>query len=217
MDASDARAGFSREFIPIAEETGSIMDIGKWVFATVCAQLSQWQAAGHKVPVVAVNLSARQFMAPDLVPTIRSIVCHAPCSPEQLVLEITESSSMHDIESVLPILREFKSIGFHIAIDDFGKGYSALGYMKQFPIDILKIDKSFIRELTTDSKSAVLTKAIIDMAHGMELRVIAEGVETPEQLATLRTMNCDIVQGFLVDPALSPNVLESRYLVGRQP
>ncbi len=202
------------EFIPIAEETGSIMDIGKWVFATVCAQLSQWQAAGLKVPVVAVNLSARQFMAPDLVPTIRSIVCHAPCSPEQLVLEITESSSMHDIESVLPILREFKSIGFRIAIDDFGKGYSALGYMKQFPIDILKIDKSFIRELTTDTKSAVLTKAIIDMAHGMELRVIAEGVETPEQLATLRTMNCDIVQGFLVDPALSPNVLESRYLIG---
>ncbi|QTH43362.1 EAL domain-containing protein [Cohnella sp. LGH] len=202
------------EFIPIAEETGSIMDIGKWVFATVCAQLSQWKAAGLKVPVVAVNLSARQFMAPDLVPTIRSIVCHAPCSPEQLVLEITESSSMHDIESVLPILREFKSIGFRIAIDDFGKGYSALGYMKQFPIDILKIDKSFIRELTTDTKSAVLTKAIIDMAHGMELRVIAEGVETPEQLATLRTMNCDIVQGFLVDPALSPNVLESRYLIG---
>jgi len=205
------------EFIPIAEETGSIMDIGKWVLSTVCAQLCQWRTEGRFVTNVAVNLSARQFMAPDLVASIRNIVYRTSCAPEQIVIEITESSSMHDIESVLPILREFKAIGFQIAIDDFGKGYSALGYMKQFPIDILKIDKSFVQELTSDAKSAVITKAIIDMAHGMDLRVIAEGVETPEQLAALRKMNCDIVQGFMIDPPMSSDLLESRYLTGVQP
>ncbi|OXS58837.1 hypothetical protein B1A99_12785 [Cohnella sp. CIP 111063] len=205
------------EFIPIAEETGSIMEIGKWVLAEVCKQVCQWRADGKAVPLVAVNLSARQFQAPDLVSSVQDIVQRTPCAPEQIVIEITESSSMNNIEAVLPVLRKFKSIGFRIAIDDFGKGYSALGYMKQFPIDILKIDKSFVRELTSDAKSAVITKAIIDMAHGMDLRVIAEGVETAEQLETLRTMNCDIVQGFMIDPPMPSDRLESRYLTGVQP
>jgi len=205
------------EFIPIAEETGSIMEIGKWVLAEVCKQVCQWRADGKSVPLVAVNLSARQFQAPDLVSSVQDIVHRTPCAPEQIVIEITESSSMNNIEAVLPVLWKFKSIGFRIAIDDFGKGYSALGYMKQFPIDILKIDKSFVRELTSDAKSAVITKAIIDMAHGMDLRVIAEGVETAEQLETLRTMNCDIVQGFMIDPPMPSDRLESRYLTGVQP
>ncbi len=205
------------EFIPIAEETGSIMEIGKWVLAEVCKQVCQWRADGKSVPLVAVNLSARQFQAPDLVSSVQDIVRRTPCAPEQIVIEITESSSMNNIEAVLPVLRKFKSIGFRIAIDDFGKGYSALGYMKQFPIDILKIDKSFVRELTSDAKSAVITKAIIDMAHGMDLRVIAEGVETAEQLETLRTMNCDIVQGFMIDPPMPSDRLESRYLTEAQP
>ncbi|WP_239618101.1 bifunctional diguanylate cyclase/phosphodiesterase [Cohnella mopanensis] len=202
------------EFIPIAEETGIIMDIGKWVLKEVCSQLREWQSESLFVPAVAVNLSARQFMAADLVSSIRDIVCGTPCSPQQIVIEITESSSMNDIESVLPILHEFKSLGFQIAIDDFGKGYSALGYMKQFPIDILKIDKSFVQELTSDSKSAVITKAIIDMAHGMNLKVIAEGVETTEQLQYLRTMDCDIVQGYFIDPPMPSDRLESLYLLG---
>ncbi|TVX96876.1 EAL domain-containing protein [Cohnella terricola] len=202
------------EFIPIAEETGIIMDIGRWVLKEVCSQLAQWHSRTLNVPPIAVNLSARQFKAPDLVASFRDIVNRAPCHPGQIVIEITESSSMNDIDSVLPILHEFKAIGFRIAIDDFGKEYSALGYMKKFPIDILKIDKSFVQELTSDTKSAVITKAIIDMAHGMNLRVIAEGVEYDEQLADLRTMNCDIVQGYLIDPPMSPDMLESRYLTG---
>jgi diguanylate cyclase (GGDEF)-like protein/PAS domain S-box-containing protein len=202
------------EFIPIAEETGIIMDIGKWVLKEVCAQLSLWQAAKLDVPTIAVNLSARQFMANDLVASVQDIVNGTPCDPRQIVIEITESSSMGDIESVLPVLYQFKSLGFQIAIDDFGKGYSALGYMKKFPIDILKIDKSFIQEITSDAKSAVITKAIIDMAHGMKLKVIAEGVETPEQLETLRTMNCDVIQGYIIDPPLPSDKLESRYLTG---
>ncbi|MFD0677669.1 MULTISPECIES: EAL domain-containing protein [unclassified Paenibacillus] len=202
------------EFIPIAEETGIIMDIGKWVLKEVCTQLNSWLSASLAVPAIAVNLSARQFMAPDLASSIHDIVCQTCCDPRHIVIEITESSSMHDIESVLPILHELKSFGFQIAIDDFGKGHSALGYMKQFPIDILKIDKSFVQELISDSKSAVITKAIIDMSHGMGLRVIAEGAETLEQMDHLRTMNCDIVQGYVIDPPMPSEQLEMRYLKG---
>ncbi|NOU98091.1 EAL domain-containing protein [Paenibacillus sp. LMG 31456] len=202
------------EFIPIAEETGIIMDIGKWVLIEVCKQLNRWLSASLVVPTIAVNLSARQFLARDLASSISDIVGENCCDPQHIVIEITESSSMNDIESVLPILHEFKAFGFQIAIDDFGKGYSALGYMKQFPIDILKIDKSFVQELTSDSKSAVITKAIIDMSHGMDLRVIAEGVETQEQLDRLRMMNCDIIQGYVIDPPMSTEQLEIRYLKG---
>jgi len=202
------------EFIPIAEETGLITDLGHWAIQRVCAQIAEWRAKAFEVPSVAVNLSAKQFMAPDLVPSFRDIVRRAPCDPKQIVIEITESSSMNDIESVLPVLREFKTLGFRIAIDDFGKGYSALGYMKKFPVDILKIDKSFVQELTSDDRSAVITKAIIDMAHGMNLKVVAEGVETNEQLEALQAMSCDIVQGYRIDRPLLPGRLESRYLTG---
>ncbi|SFL54903.1 diguanylate cyclase (GGDEF) domain-containing protein [Paenibacillus sp. 1_12] len=200
------------EFIPIAEETGVIMEIDKWVLKEVCVQFDRWRSASFAVPAIAVNLSARQFLAPDLAASIRDIVSETCCSPQQIVIEITESSSIHDMESVLQILHEIKSYGFQIAIDDFGKGYSALGYMKKFPIDILKIDKSFVQELTSDSKSLVITKAIIDMSHGMNLRVIAEGVETLEQMECLRRMNCDLVQGFVIDPPMPPEQLETRYL-----
>ncbi|OMF20259.1 hypothetical protein BK127_04645 [Paenibacillus sp. FSL H7-0331] len=200
------------EFIPIAEETGVIMEIDKWVLKEVCAQLNRWLTASLTVPSIAVNLSARQFLAPDLATSIRDIVIETCCDPQQIVIEITESSSMHDMESVLHILREIKSFGFQIAIDDFGKGYSALGYMKLFPIDILKIDKSFVQELTSDSKSLVITKAIIDMSHGMKLRVIAEGVETMEQIECLQTMKCDLVQGYVIDRPMPCEQLEARYL-----
>ncbi|WP_256760569.1 EAL domain-containing protein [Cohnella sp. WQ 127256] len=202
------------EFIPIAEDTGIIMDIGKWVLKEVCTQINTWLSNGYTVPPIAVNLSARQFMTPDLASSISEIVNSTSCKPQQIMFEITESSSMNDIESVLPVLHKLKSIGFQIAIDDFGKGYSALGYIKQFPIDILKIDKSFVQELTTDTKSAVITKAIIEMAHGMDIKVIAEGVETPEQLDYLRHMNCDIIQGYLTARPMPSDQLESRYLAG---
>ncbi|WEK54087.1 MAG: EAL domain-containing protein [Candidatus Cohnella colombiensis] len=205
------------EFIPIAEETGIIMEIGKWVLKEVCAQLNRWSSKSYVVPPIAINLSARQFLAPDLASTFHDIVRQTCCNPQHIVIEITESSSMHDIESVLPILHEFKSFGFQIAIDDFGKGYSSLGYIKQFPIDILKIDLSFVQELISDSKSTVITKAIIDMSHGMNLQVIAEGVETLEQLEYLRTMNCDIVQGYVIDRPMPSEQLEASYLRGVNP
>ncbi|OAO89122.1 hypothetical protein AXX17_ATUG04230 [Arabidopsis thaliana] len=202
------------EFIPIAEETGIIMDIGKWVLKEVCTQLSRWLSTSYAVPAISINLSARQFLAPDLASSFHDMVRQTCCNPQHIILEITESSSMHDIELVLPILYKLKSYGFQIAIDDFGKGYSALGYMKQFPIDILKIDKSFVQELTSDSKSTVVTKAIIDMSHGMDLRVIAEGVETMEQMECLRRMNCDMVQGYWIARPMPTEQLEARYLKG---
>lgn len=202
------------EFIPIAEETGSIVEIGKWVLIEVCKQINRWLALSLIVPSIAINVSARQFLARDLVTSVKDIVDQYRCDPKLIVIEITESSSMHDIESVLPKLQELRSIGFQLAIDDFGKGHSALGYMKQFPIDILKIDKSFVQELTNDSKSAVITKAIIDMSQGLSLRVIAEGVETRDQMDSLRLMNCDIIQGYFIDPPMPADQLEKRYLKG---
>ncbi|WP_217595679.1 EAL domain-containing protein [Cohnella sp. GbtcB17] len=200
------------EFIPIAEETGLIREIGGWALGEACRQLGEWDRALRAVPAVAVNLSGRQFMAPDVAASIRGIVREAGCDPRQIVLEITESFGIVDMEPVIAVLRELRAAGFRIAIDDFGKGYSALGYLKQLPIDILKIDKSFLTELTTDPKSEALTRAIIQMAQGMELRVIAEGVETPAQMARLRELRCDIAQGYYIDRPMPATELEVGYL-----
>lgn len=200
------------EFIPIAEETGLIREIGEWALGEACRQLGVWVREAREVPAIAVNLSGRQFMAPDLADTIRDIVRKAGCEPRQIVLEITESFGIVDMEAVIAALRELKSAGFRIAIDDFGKGYSALGYLKQLPIDILKIDKSFLTELTTDPKSEALTRAIIQMAQGMALRVIAEGVETHAQMARLRELRCEIAQGYYIDRPMPAGELEAGYL-----
>ncbi|MDG0809343.1 EAL domain-containing protein [Cohnella rhizosphaerae] len=200
------------EFIPIAEETGLIREIGGWALGEACRQLGEWDRQSRAVPAVAVNLSGRQFMAPDLAESIRGIVREAGCDPRQIVLEITESFGIVDMEPVIAVLRELRAAGFRIAIDDFGKGYSALGYLKQLPIDILKIDKSFLTELTTDPKSEALTRAIIQMAQGMELRVIAEGVETPAQMDRLRELRCDIAQGYYIDRPMPAAELEAGYL-----
>ncbi|MDI4648903.1 EAL domain-containing protein [Cohnella hashimotonis] len=200
------------EFIPIAEETGLIREIGSWVLGEACKQLGAWSRRARTVPAIAVNLSGKQFMAPDLAETFRGIVRDAGCDPHQIVLEITESFGIVDMDSVIGVLRELKGMGFRVAIDDFGKGYSALGYLKQLPIDILKIDKSFLSELTSDPKSDALTRAIIQMAQGMELRVIAEGVETPAQMARLRELRCDIAQGYYIDRPMPAGELEAGYL-----
>lgn len=204
------------EFIPIAEETGLIRDIGRWALGEACRQLGAWCRESRTVPAIAVNLSGRQFVAPDLAERIRSIVREAGCEPRQIVLEITESFGIVDMDAVIAVLRELKAAGFRIAVDDFGKGYSALGYLKQLPIDILKIDKSFVKELITDPKSEVLTRAIIQMAQGMDLRVVAEGVETQPQLGRLRELGCDIAQGFFINRPMAPDALADRYLTPAQ-
>ena len=184
------------EFIPILEETGLIIEVGEWVVASVCAQISRWQSEGVPPPRVAVNLSARQFHQQGLADSIGRIVAANGIAPDLLEFEITESVIMTDTAKAVEALRQMKARGIHLSIDDFGTGYSSLAYLKRFPIDTLKIDRAFIRDVTTDPDDATITLAIINLAHSLGLKVVAEGVETAEQLAFLRGHGCDEIQGF---------------------
>ncbi|MGA2189672.1 MAG: EAL domain-containing protein [Steroidobacteraceae bacterium] len=186
------------EFIPLAEETGLIVSIGEWVLASACARTKLWQDQGFPKLSVAVNLSARQFGDPMLLPKLTRIIRTSKLSPSNLELEITESMVMSHAESAVAVLDSLKSIGVQIALDDFGTGYSSLAYLKRFPIDTIKVDRSFIRDISANSDDKKITRAIIAMAHGMRLKVVAEGVETAEQLAFLRAQRCDAVQGYLL-------------------
>ena len=186
------------DFIPLAEETGLIVPIGEWVLATACARTKAWQGRGLPKLSVAVNLSARQFADTMLLAKLTRIIHASGLDPALLELEITESVVMSNGESAVGVLEKLKSIGVQIAIDDFGTGYSSLAYLKRFPIDILKVDRSFIRDIPADSGDMKITRAIIAMAHGLRLKVVAEGVETPEQLKFLGSQSCDAVQGYFL-------------------
>jgi diguanylate cyclase (GGDEF)-like protein len=194
---------YPADFIAIAEETGLIVPIGEWVLRTACMQNKCWQDAGFAPLRMAVNLSPRHFQQANLVETIAQILKDTQLDPGHLELELIEGSIMKDPERAITKLHELKRMGVKIAIDDFGTGYSSLSYLKRFPIDTLKIDQSFIREVTTDSDNAAIVRAIITLASAMKLNVIAEGVETSEELEFLRLLNCDEVQGFLFSKALS--------------
>jgi diguanylate cyclase (GGDEF)-like protein len=188
------------EFIPLAEGNGLIVPIGYWVLMTACRQIRAWQNAGHENISVAVNLSALQFRQHDLLEQILQILKETAIYPHQLELEITESTIMDNIDAAASTMRALHCAGIRISIDDFGTGYSSLNHLKRFPINTVKIDRSFIRDITTDSDDAAIVGAIISMAHNMELNVIAEGVETEEQLEFLRKLHCDEIQGFLFSP-----------------
>jgi diguanylate cyclase (GGDEF)-like protein len=185
------------EFIPLAEDTGMIMPIGEWVLRTACTQSKSWQEAGFAPLALAVNLSARQFQQPHLSDVIGQILQETGLDPRDLELELTESSIMKNAESAVQTLGELKAMGIKIAIDDFGTGYSSLGYLKRLPIDTLKIDRSFVSELTTDPDDAALVMAIITLAHNLRLKVVAEGVDSEEQLSFLHLLRCDEWQGNL--------------------
>jgi len=186
------------DFIPLAEETGLIVPIGEWVLATACARNKAWQGRGLPKLSVAVNLSARQFADTMLLANLTRIIHDSGLDPSLLELEITESVVMSNAECAVSVLEKLKSTGVQIAIDDFGTGYSSLAYLKRFPIDILKIDRSFIRDIPADSGDMKITRAIIAMAHSLRLKVVAEGVETAEQLKFLRSQSCDAAQGYFL-------------------
>lgn len=185
------------QFIPIAEETGLIADLGKWVLRQACCAITDWNARSLSSRKISVNLSASQFQYQDLAATVAEILEETHCRPEWLELEITESLLLEEDDDVLRTLAAFRSKGISIAIDDFGTGYSALGYLARFPIDVLKIDRSFICGVTTDRRRAELVKAIVSIAQCLELQVIAEGVETVEQATFLAAHGCQVAQGFL--------------------
>jgi diguanylate cyclase (GGDEF)-like protein/PAS domain S-box-containing protein len=209
------------DFIPLAEDTGLIAPIGEWVLRTACAQTREWQARGFENLHVAVNLSPRQFQQPDLAMMVERTLHQTGLRPDSLELEVTESSVMKNAETAISTLRELKAMGIKIAVDDFGSGYSSLSYLKSLPIDVLKIDQSFIRDMTADPKDAAIVMAIIQLAHSLQLKVIAEGVEAEEQLHFLRLLRCDEMQGYLfcrpVAAADFEHVLaEGRNLVGME-
>lgn len=192
----DQRVVPPSEFIPIAEETGLIMPIGEWVLQTACTQQQEWERQGLGRIKVAVNLSARQFQQKDLDMMIARVLEHTGCPADCLTLEITESVVMENPEAATVTLKKLSDMGVRLAIDDFGTGYSSLSYLKRFPIDELKIDRSFVTDITTDADDAAIAKAVIVLAHSMKLRVTAEGVETVGQLEFLRQQKCDLMQGY---------------------
>ncbi|MFQ5455075.1 MAG: EAL domain-containing protein [Nitrospirota bacterium] len=184
------------EFIPIAEETGLIIPIGEWVLHTACEQTRSWHIAGFPSLCISVNLSGLQFKQQNLIEMIDRVLKETGLDCNCLELEITESIIMEDAESTLMKLCELKNMGIHLSIDDFGTGYSSLTYLKRFPIDILKIDQSFVRDITSDPDDSMIVQTIITMAHSLKMKVIAEGVETAEQLSFLQSHQCDEIQGY---------------------
>lgn len=184
------------DFIPLAEETGLIESIGEWILREACAQNKAWQDAGYPPVCVSVNISARQFRSRDIVAMVGAILQDTGLAPEYLELELTESVIMHDVEATIATFTQLKSMGVKLAIDDFGTGYSSLAYLKLFPIDYLKIDRSFVFNIANEPSDAAIAASVIILAHSMNLKVVAEGVEVVEQLDILREKGCDFVQGF---------------------
>jgi diguanylate cyclase (GGDEF)-like protein/PAS domain S-box-containing protein len=195
-------------FIGIAEDTGLIVPIGAWVMRTACAQNKAWQDAGLGKLRVAVNLSARQFSAADLVPGIEAVLQDTGLDPSCLELELTESLFMSDVTPAVELLHRMKSLGINLSIDDFGTGYSSFSYLSRFPIDVLKIDRSFVNDITHDANDAAIVASIIALAHNLRLSVIAEGVETAEQLDYLRHQGCDEMQGYYFSKPLPTQEFE---------
>ena len=204
------------DFIPLAEETGLIVSIGEWVLATACAQTKSWQDQGLTNLEVAVNLSPRQFSDSMLLPNLTRIIHSSGLDPSSLELEITESVVMSNGAGAVATLEKLKSIGVQIAIDDFGTGYSSLAYLKRFPIDTIKVDRSFIQDIPADSGDMKITRAIIAMAHALRLKVVAEGVETEAQLKFLRAQRCDAVQGYLLHRPLPEKEVADILRLNRQ-
>ena len=199
------------QFIPLAEENGLIGPIGEWVVREACRQAKAWERAGLPPVRVAVNLSASQFRRGSLVEMIRNALAAADLAPWSLEVELTESAVMSDLEESVTILEQLSQMGEIVSVDDFGTGYSSMSYLRRFPIDKLKIDRAFISEIISRPDDASIVRAIVSLAHSLRLKVVAEGVETPEQLAVLKSLGCDQYQGYHFSAALHPADFERLY------
>jgi diguanylate cyclase (GGDEF)-like protein/PAS domain S-box-containing protein len=199
---------YPSEFVALAEDSGLIIQLGDWVMRTACLQNKAWQDAGLAPMRLSVNFSARQFQQPAFISSVAGILKETNLDPRWLELELTESSIMKEPEQAIEKLHELKLMGIKVAIDDFGTGYSSLNYLKRFPIDTLKIDKTFVSDVCKDPHDTAIVRAIITLGHALDLTVIAEGVETQEQLQYLRSLGCDMVQGFLFSKSLSAAAFE---------
>jgi EAL domain-containing protein (putative c-di-GMP-specific phosphodiesterase class I) len=206
-------------FIALAEETGLIVPIGAWVLRTACAQARLWldqqQAHGHPPLRMAVNLSARQFGQPGLVNSIATVLHETGLPASCLELELTESLFMNDVAQAVAVLHELKALGVTLSIDDFGTGYSSLAYLRDFPIDVLKIDRSFVNDIVTDPDDAAIVVSVIALAHNLHLRVVAEGVENYEQLAYLQSHGCDAIQGYYFSRPVAAEQFEQMVRAGK--
>jgi len=193
------------EFIPLAEETGLIIPLGDWVLRTACAQLKTWMTQGLPQLRVAVNLSVRQLLQKDFTASVETVLADTGLPAHLLELEITESTLMENAQDTLTALHRLRALGVRLSIDDFGTGYSSLSYLKRFPVDIIKIDRSFVRDVPQDADDAAIVTAIIALAHSLRLEVVAEGVETEAQLHFLKARRCDLLQGYHLSPAVPPD------------
>jgi EAL domain-containing protein (putative c-di-GMP-specific phosphodiesterase class I) len=184
-------------FIPVAEEIGLIESIGRWVLEEACRQLAEWKSAGHGPIRMAVNLSAHQLSSPHLLDTVRDCLDRYHLVAGELELEITESVAMENPEHAIDLLRALNALGVQLAIDDFGTGYSSLAYLKNLPIQTLKLDRAFVRDIETDANDAAISTATLALARSLGLKVVAEGVETQAQRDFLLANGCDLLQGYL--------------------
>ena len=184
------------DFIPHLEDSGLIEQAGEWTLATACSQMKLWLDAGHAVPTMAVNLSARELDSGDLLPAVRRALAGSGLPANRLELELSESVLMRNVEQIIPILAELHQLGVRLTVDDFGIGYSNLAHLKRFPVDAIKVDRSFVQDITADTDDASLTRALINMAHHLKLAVVAEGVESEGQLTLLVANRCDEIQGY---------------------
>lgn len=191
------------EFIPLAERMGIITDIGAWVIRTACEHLSRWMSMGFPPIVISVNISIKQFRDPDFIVVIKNALEESCVPPEFLCLEVTENVIMENAEAVVETMNRIHDMGVKLAIDDFGTGYSSLYYLKKLPVDKLKIDRSFIRNITSDEADAAIVKTVINLAHNFKLKVTAEGVESSEHVDFLNTLECDELQGYFISRPLS--------------
>ncbi|MCE5315088.1 MAG: EAL domain-containing protein [Armatimonadota bacterium] len=202
------------QFIPLAEETGLILPISEWVLRTACTQNKAWQDAGLPHMSIAVNISARQFEQNELTPMVENALEESGLDPRYLDLELTESTLMQNPDTAVSILQKLKDMGVRISVDDFGTGYSSLSYLKRFPIDAVKIDQSFVKDITSNPDDAAIAGAVVAMAHSLKLEVIAEGVETLDQLEFLRGLRCDEMQGYFVSPPVPAEDLQQQIING---